>query len=130
MAGHMTTAVPRPILLFDGDCGFCTTSAGFAERIAPTIDVVPYQRADLDALGVSEVAVAAELHLLEPGGVVSRGSDAVARTLMAAGRAWMVLGRALLLPGVRTLAQWSYRIIAANRFRLPGGTPACRLEPR
>ena len=124
----MIASTARPILLFDGDCGFCTTSARFAERIAPTVDVVPFQLADLGSLGVTEDAAATELHLVEPGGTVSRGSDAVARTLMAAGRGWPIVGRVLLIPGLRALAQWVYRLVAANRFRLPGGTPACRIE--
>jgi len=125
----MTVPADRPVLLFDGDCGFCTTSANLARRIVPEVDVVPYQHADLLALGVTAEACATELHLVDPqGGAVSRGADAVARTFLAAGLPWSVAGRALLVPGVRQLAQWAYRLVAANRFRLPGGTPACRLD--
>jgi predicted DCC family thiol-disulfide oxidoreductase YuxK len=28
MAPHPLTAAPLPVLVFDGDCAFCTTSAG------------------------------------------------------------------------------------------------------
>jgi predicted DCC family thiol-disulfide oxidoreductase YuxK len=35
-----------------------------------------------------------------------------------------------LLPGVRRVADVVYRAVAANRYRLPGGTPACRVSSR
>jgi predicted DCC family thiol-disulfide oxidoreductase YuxK len=45
--------------------------------------------------------------------------------LGSAGRIWRIAGRALLLPGISSIAARAYRLIAANRYRLPGGTPAC-----
>jgi predicted DCC family thiol-disulfide oxidoreductase YuxK len=31
------------------------------------------------------------------------------------------------LPGLRQLSAWGYRMVARNRHRLPGGTPACEM---
>lgn len=45
----------RPTLVFDGDCGFCTSSARLLERIGPDAEIVPWQRADLDRLGITAV---------------------------------------------------------------------------
>jgi predicted DCC family thiol-disulfide oxidoreductase YuxK len=115
-------------LLFDGDCGFCTTAAGLAARIAPTATVVPYQRADLAVLGVREEDAADALQWVAPGGRVDSGAAAAARLLVSAGRGWKPLGLLLLLPIVRSVAELLYRLVAANRHRLPGGTPACRAD--
>jgi predicted DCC family thiol-disulfide oxidoreductase YuxK len=115
-------------LLFDGDCGFCTTTARLAARIAPAARVVPYQRADLAALRVRAEDAAAAVQWVGNDGRVYAGAAAAARLLIAAGRLWAPLGRLLLLPVIRTLAALAYRVIAANRHRLPGGTPACRAD--
>jgi predicted DCC family thiol-disulfide oxidoreductase YuxK len=115
-------------LLFDGDCGFCTTAAGLAARIAPDATVVPYQRADLAALGVRTEDAATSLQWVTTDRRVYAGAAAAARLLVGAGRAWKLLGRLLLLPGIRTIAELLYRLVAANRHRLPGGTPACRAD--
>jgi predicted DCC family thiol-disulfide oxidoreductase YuxK len=39
---------------------------------------------------------------------------------------WRIAGRILLLPGISWMAAHTYRLIATNRHRLPGGTPACQ----
>ena len=117
----------RGTLVFDGDCGFCTTAAGWARRIAPGVETVAWQLADLDSLGVSAAAAAEQVQFVEPGGRVSGGARAVARLLVLRGGPLGLLGRLILLPGVRAVAAGAYRLVAANRYRLPGGTPACRI---
>jgi predicted DCC family thiol-disulfide oxidoreductase YuxK len=115
-------------LLFDGDCGFCTTTANVAARIAPLADVVPYQRADLVSLGVAEDAVAKAVQWVAVDGRVFAGAAAIARLLRSAGRGWRLIGLLLSAPGLRLLAELGYRVVSANRHRLPGGTPACRAD--
>ncbi|GAA0832222.1 DUF393 domain-containing protein [Streptosporangium amethystogenes subsp. fukuiense] len=117
----------RPVLIFDGDCGFCTTSVRFAERrIGVRALVVPWQFADLPALGVTRERAEREVLWVQGGGVYG-GAQAVARLLIAAGLPWSPLGFALRVPPLRWAAQGLYRLIAGNRHRLPGGTPACAL---
>lgn len=60
-------------------------------------------------------------------GAVRSGHAAIAAMLGTAGPLWRPLGRFLLLPGVSALAARAYALVAANRHRLPGGTPACKL---
>ncbi|MFE5795146.1 thiol-disulfide oxidoreductase DCC family protein [Streptomyces sp. NPDC056503] len=121
----------RPVLVYDGDCGFCTTSANFAERrVRPRCDIVPWQFADLGALGVTRERAEYEVLWVTPAGAVEGGARAVAKALLSAGGAWAVLGAALLLPGVRWAARRVYRLVAAHRHRLPGGTPACAMPRR
>jgi predicted DCC family thiol-disulfide oxidoreductase YuxK len=118
-------------LLYDGDCGFCTTSAAFIERRIPTrATVIAYQYADLATLGVTEEQAAEELQWVADDGTVSAGHAAIARLLTDAGGLWSVPGRIMLVPPLSWLAAVAYRLTAANRHRLPGGTAACALPPR
>jgi predicted DCC family thiol-disulfide oxidoreductase YuxK len=115
----------RPVLVYDGDCGFCTTCVRLLERIGPDAEIVAWQLTDLTELGITEEQAADAVQLVQVDGAVRSGHEAVAAVLGTAGRIWQVAGRALLLPGVAWVAAKAYRLIADNRYRLPGGTPAC-----
>ena len=119
----------RPVLIFDGDCGFCTTCAGLLERIGPDADVVAWQLTDLAGLGLTEEQAADAVQLVKADGTVRSGHEAIAAVLGSAGRFWRVAGRALTLPGFSWVASRAYRLTADNRYRLPGGTPACARRP-
>ncbi|MGW0903380.1 thiol-disulfide oxidoreductase DCC family protein [Streptomyces sp. NPDC002853] len=119
----------QPVLVFDGDCGFCTTSVRFAERrVRPRCEIVPWQFADLEALGTTQERAEYEALWVTPAGTVYGGSQAVAKALLSAGRGWSVLGALLTLPPLRWAADGVYRLVANNRQRLPGGTAACALR--
>ena len=121
----------RPALVFDGDCGFCTRSADVARRVLPAdCAVVPWQRVDLAAVGTTAARAQQEVLWVPRTGDVVGGARAVAAALRAAGRGWALLGRLLQLAPVSRLADVVYRLVAANRMRLPGGTAACALPPR
>jgi predicted DCC family thiol-disulfide oxidoreductase YuxK len=115
----------RPVLLYDGDCAFCTSSAHLLERIGPEAEIVAWQLTDLANLGVSEERAAEAVQWVGGDGAVRSGHEAIAAVLSTAGQPWRLTGRALLLPGVSWAAAKAYRLIADNRHRLPGGTPAC-----
>ncbi|NHA70097.1 thiol-disulfide oxidoreductase DCC family protein [Phycicoccus flavus] len=123
---------PRPVLVFDGDCGFCTTSAGLLERRvrgSSRFAVLPWQRLDLDAYGLTEGQCTEAVQWVAADGRVSSAQDAIARCLLA-GAPWArLVGALLLAPGVNAVAGVVYRWVAANRYRLPGGTPACAVTP-
>ncbi|HSN07035.1 MAG TPA: DCC1-like thiol-disulfide oxidoreductase family protein [Candidatus Angelobacter sp.] len=137
----MTAAAPAlPVLVYDGDCAFCSTSVRWLESLFPgSFEAVPYQYADLGALGLDarachervqwvdavtsrlarhETGARAVGDLLRRGGAdrggvlgaVSRGLGGLARTRPTS---W--------------LAEGVYLLVAANRRRLPGGTPTCGL---
>ncbi len=116
-----------PVLIYDGDCGFCTRCVRIAETLPVRMRAVPWQEADLTAYRTTTARAQHEVLWVAADGRVFGGAAAVAAMLRAAALPWRVLGHLLALPGVRTLAEWAYRWIAEHRHRLPGTTPACRL---
>ncbi len=127
----MALPAPRPVLVFDGDCAFCSSSARFVatrlRRSPGDYAVEPWQQLDLDALGLTAAQCDAALRWVPAHGIPDAGHVAVARALRAS-RWWVrPVGVALLLPGVTRVAARAYTWVAANRHRLPGGTPACAL---
>ncbi len=114
-----------PVLVFDGDCAFCTNCARFLERLGPEAEVVAWQLTDLDELGITAERGSDAVQWVQVDGTVRSGHEAIAAVLGAAGSPWKLIGRAILLPGISWLAAKAYRLVASNRYRLPGGTPAC-----
>ncbi|MFA7266589.1 MAG: DUF393 domain-containing protein [Candidatus Nanopelagicales bacterium] len=118
-----------PILLFDGDCAFCTASVDFLKRhVRPQAHITPWQRADLEALGVSEQECQQSIQwFAAPGSAQLTQGRAVAAVCRVGAAPWPIVGRMMQLPGAVNVANVAYRLVAANRFRLPGSTPACKL---
>ncbi|MDX6512789.1 MAG: hypothetical protein QOE36_2293 [Gaiellaceae bacterium] len=119
-----------PLLVYDGDCAFCTTLAeGIAARWRAPARAVAWQRlsnVELARLGLGLDDVRAAAWWVDDAGRLSRGHLAIAHALVAAS-GWRALwGRALLVPPLRWLGAAAYPLVARARFRLPGGTPACR----
>ncbi|MBD0676583.1 thiol-disulfide oxidoreductase DCC family protein [Streptomyces sp. CBMA156] len=136
--------VKDPVLVFDGDCAFCSSCVRWAERyLRQTLasggwEAVAFQWADLAGLDghagargeVSAERAEREVLWVTPSGRVYGGAQAVARLLMRSGGAWAYLGAVLTAAPVRPLAGLAYRWVARNRHRLPGGTAACALPAR
>ena len=118
----------RPVLVFDGDCAFCTSCARILERIGADAQIVPWQLTDLAELGITEQQANDAVQWVQPDGSVRSGHEAIAAILRTAGPIWRIVGAAILLPGISGLAARVYRLVADNRSRLPGGTPACAVS--
>ncbi|QMU76390.1 DUF393 domain-containing protein [Streptacidiphilus sp. PB12-B1b] len=130
------THAPNPVLVYDGDCAFCSSSVRFAERHfdAARWRAVPFQFADLEALAaftggrVTAARCEHEVLWITPDARVHGGAQAAARLLLRTRRPlWSVLGALLTVPPVSWAAAGVYRLVADNRQRMPGGTPACAL---
>jgi len=107
------------VLVYDGDCGFCTGAAGFVggRRFA-------WQ--ELGAEGLARLGLTADEARDAAWWVDKTGRY---RGHLAIGHALSQrspLGRALLVPPLSWTGAAVYPLVARWRHRLPGGTPACR----
>ncbi|MCI2419080.1 DUF393 domain-containing protein [Saccharopolyspora sp. K220] len=118
-----------PVLIYDGDCGFCTRSARLAERLPVRMRIMPWQEADLASFRTTEDRARHEVLWVARSGRVFGGAAAVAELLKNSRMPWPVPGWLISAPVLRLLAEGAYRWVAANRYRLPGATPACQLPP-
>lgn len=120
------------MLVYDGDCGFCTSSARWIERRLPAeVEVVPWQHVDdLSALGLTVDDVTTAAWWVEPGREPQGGHLAIGASLRAAGGAWGLVGWAICCPPLAWIGGPVYRLVARYRYRLPGATPACRIDQR
>ena len=121
---------PRRVLVFDGDCAFCSSIARWAQRRLPKgAGTVPWQYVDDPSeYGLTTEEIREAAYWIDERGRAYRGHEAAAATLREIGGGWSVVAGAMELPGVRDLASIAYELISRNRHRLPGGTPTCRLE--
>lgn len=120
------------VLLFDGDCAFCSSSARWLQRwVKPDCVVLPYQHTDLAMWQVTEEHAQREVLLLTREDDVLLlwgGARAIAQALQSGVQPWPIVGWTMDLPGIRWGSSAVYKWVAANRHRLPGGTPACKLD--
>lgn len=118
-----------PVLVFDGDCGFCTSSARFVARRVigdrPTT-VAPWQVLDVAALGLTPAQCRAAVRWVGKDGQVATGHAAIAAVLRSGHPVWRPVGALIVAPGFSWLAGHLYSWVADHRYALPGGTPACR----
>jgi predicted DCC family thiol-disulfide oxidoreductase YuxK len=126
--------VERPIrdsdatLVYDGDCAFCTKCVDWADRhLSVRPHVVAWQHANLEALGLTQEQCERAVQWVEPSGVSRSGAKAVGTWWWRCGGPWRLLAALCFVPPASWVAAGVYRLIAANRSRLPGGTPACSM---
>lgn len=117
-----------PILIYDGDCSFCSTSIRFLKKKLPiNIKMEPYQLADLKVLELTVEECRREVQFIDYIGRRSSGAAAFANLFRLGSKPWKLLSRVMKFPVIRVLADVVYHWVATNRYRLPGGTPTCRM---
>jgi predicted DCC family thiol-disulfide oxidoreductase YuxK len=128
MAARALDTPALPVLVFDGDCAFCTTWVRRLEAWLPRPPAtIPWQWADLGALGLTAQDVHDFAWYLTPKRSYA-GAMAFAALLRAQPRAGLRFAGHLLAFGpVAVVAALGYNAIARYRHILPGGTPACAL---
>jgi predicted DCC family thiol-disulfide oxidoreductase YuxK len=116
------------LLVFDGDCAFCSTWVERLRDMLPRFpETIPYQWADLDALGLSLDDVQHYAWYLTPRHHYG-GHLAFSAILRSQPRAELrFAGWLIATPPFSWAAALGYRFIARYRHLLPGGTPACAL---
>lgn len=115
----------RPVLLYDGDCGFCTRWALWAHRKGADVEFQPCQEAKTlrAALGIPEARCQETAIYVDDAGMKTH-QDAVNAVLRripgGKGFGWRTLGRMGGAPGLRALGGVGYRWVAKNRHRFHG----------
>ena len=68
------TSQTRSVLVYDGDCGFCTTSARWVEsKLLPAGGTIaPWQSLELQMFGLSEADVTSASWWVDPQGYAPR----------------------------------------------------------
>ncbi len=119
------------LLIFDGDCAFCTTWVNRLEAVLPRFpQTSPSQWADLDALGLTLDDVRQFAWYLTPTRRY-RGHSAFSALLRSQPRVGLrFAGWLLATPPFSWVAALGYSLIARYRHLLPGGTPACAVGQR
>lgn len=125
---HLSPPLPAGTLVYDGDCGFCTATARWVQRrLSDEYRVIPSQRADLDALGLTEHDVARSAWWIGHDGTRWDEHLSIAGALSAMSGPWPTVGRFLSAGLISPLARFTYRLVADNRYRIrrPGTPSSC-----
>ena len=127
----MATAPSVPAtLIFDGDCGFCTSAANFVVKHSSyPIVAHAWQLTDVSRFGLIEHQVAERVYFSVSG--QNYGGHLAFAYILFVQDNWFLkaAGWIMTVPPVCWLASLGYRLVARFRHRLPGGTPACKLPP-
>ena len=106
----------RPVLIYDGDCGFCRR---WIARLPPEtrsrVDTRPFQEAAELFPNISLEQFQASVQLVQPDGSVYEGAQAVFRTLACNPNHGWLLWMYLKVPGVALVTEYLYRLVARNR---------------
>ncbi|NMO19597.1 DUF393 domain-containing protein [Pyxidicoccus fallax] len=117
MARVMRATAGRPLVLFDGDCGFCRRwVARWQLSTEGRVRFEPGGWWHRLRYGIRAKDMRRAMQLVEPSGRVSQGAEAVFRALSwSPHRGTRVAARLGLLPGVLHVARGVYAVVARNR---------------
>ncbi len=110
------TNVVRPVLVYDGDCGFCRLWIERLKALAgDRIECAPYQEASSRFPQIPIENFARAVQLILPSGEVLAAAHAVFRAeAYAPGRGWMLWAYERI-PGAAVLSEAFYRFVARRR---------------
>jgi predicted DCC family thiol-disulfide oxidoreductase YuxK len=121
------------VLIYDGDCQFCQLSLDFgikSLRVFP--QYVAFQKIDPKTFGLTAQQVRSQIWLAQkhPANAVALGGHLAAGAILKLqpSRILRLLGWLASTPPTSWAADLLYKLIAANRHRLPGGSRACKIE--
>ena len=124
-------AKPSIVLIFDGDCGFCTTSANWiVAHSKVAITATPFQWTALENCGLTAQQASDQVWIVVDGERFG-GHECIAKiALLQPNLLYRLIGGLMLVWPFSLVAALVYRMVAKNRHRLPGGTPACKLPQK
>ncbi|MBI4313985.1 MAG: lipase maturation factor family protein [Candidatus Omnitrophica bacterium] len=108
----------KPLHVYDGDCGFCRRWISHWQlSTGDRVDYAPYQEVAHRFPDIPAAQFKAAVHLIEPGGRVSKGAEAVLRTLAYAPEKRWMLWMYRHVPGLKFFLELAYRVIARHRTK-------------
>ena len=106
------------MVVYDGDCKFCQRWAIRGKKITgDQIDYAPFQEVGEHFPDIPKEVFLKAVHLIEPGGRVSKGAEAVFRALAVRRGLGILLSLYSHCPGFGRLSEWIYDFIARYRVR-------------
>src|SRR5437773_3740103 len=114
---RVTSPLKRPLLVFDGNCGFCKFwIARWRHRTGETVDYEPSQNPDIPRRfpEIPRERFTGAVQLVDGDGCVSEGGEAVFR-LLTLGGWWTPLWAYQHVPGVAFVTERAYRVVADHR---------------
>ena len=123
----------KQVLIYDGDCKFCQLSLEFGIRHLKVFpSYVAFQKIEPPSFGLTAQQVRSQIWLAQktPSATeVLGGHLAAGAILKLQPSRWLrVLGWLASTPPTSWIASLVYKLIAANRHRLPGGSRACQIQ--
>jgi lipase maturation factor 1 len=113
---HVANPPARPLVLYDGTCGFCKTwIARWRERTGDAVDYEPSQGAGARFPEIPPEDFARAVQLVLPDGSVLSGAGSVARLLSLPRGRGVFDGMYRRVPGVAPLSELAYRAVAGHR---------------
>lgn len=115
---HVTTPPAKPLMVFDGDCNFCTLwIRRWQRKTGDDVDYLPSQDANI-ATRFPEIPrerFESSVQLIDPDGAVYSGAEAVFRGLAKNPRRTTLLGLYQTYPSFAHATEWAYRLVAGHR---------------
>ena len=116
----VSRALPKPLMVFDGDCHFCTRwIKRWQKTTGQAIDYAPLQTASADFPEIPRASFEREVKLIASDGRVFGGAEAVFRSLNWGDRpgflsksAWWMYRH---VPGFAPFTEICYRFVAGHR---------------
>jgi predicted DCC family thiol-disulfide oxidoreductase YuxK len=106
----------NPLLVYDGDCSFCRLwIARWQSYTGDRVEYAPFQEVAARFPQIPREDFARSLQLVMPGGAIYSAAHAVFRTLAYAPGQSGMLWAYRHLPGVASLSEWAYRVVAHHR---------------
>lgn len=109
-------AATRPLLVYDGDCGFCAYWARYWQKLTGTgVDYRPYQEVASQYPAIPLASFQRAVQYITPAGQHASAAEASFLVLSHASgkKIWLILYRRL--PGFAALAERAYAFTAAHR---------------
>lgn len=123
--------MPKPVLIYDGDCSFCRKWMRWFRAHDPEqqMEYLARQSPERESRypQLNDAKYQGALQLILASGEIRSGEMATATALTClADTKYRLLGKFIMLPGIRQCAHIGYKIIAKNRHRFACKDDVCK----